>query len=572
MSIDDDQTLPLLQSATSTIRQIRTESIERKLKSKSTDVTRAIRESRTLLNMIKNDVRGGGLWSTNAGLLCDAAEAFILEGEKSFASSRSTSHQASSCAATCLEEECAACSPLVLNSDPGSGSSPSLDTLVAQARQEFTSSHDFFLKTNEKVETCKIGLLSVSDLGDILQLARRSAASACGELQRWLRVLSDTTRSLEDDEQEVSKLVVVEEEGVAKDKSERRKKISKKERKFVEERKKFVADSSSLRGSSEEEKKTKVSSRVRLELQRRETERKNPSQCEQIHRCRSGSGGQGGNEKETRGKKEKQQPGGMMEGGDMDEMPEMERDGCVHGCSSSLQEAVHDGECEKPCKEALQDLLRDDADVMDDMMEKQFLKGCLRSCGGGGGGGGGDDDDGGGGGSKMVLGRHDQLGDVVVIPHGSATGIKGDINDVRLDDVPLKRGHGFRCNETSKWKPCHDSCERVHGIRKSWRRSGCVYGCRIVILKSLPSENDCSQYCDEVVGQVMARTDLYGNESLLVSSAELSGGLRGGDGVVTKREKERMWSTTCGDSCVSTFLMRAKAGFDAPSKGGKDLC
>ena len=101
-----------------------------------------------------------------------------------------------------------------------------------------------------------------------------------------------------------------------------------------------------------------------------------------------------------------------------------------------------------------------------------------------------------------------------------------------------------------------------------------MYGCRIVILKSLPSENDCSQYCDEVVGQVMARTDLYGNESLLVSSEELSGGFRGtsSEGAVTKREKEKMWSTTCGDSCVSTFLMRAKAGFDAPSKGGKDLC
>jgi len=60
--------------------------------------------------------------------------------------------------------------------------------------------------------------------------------------------------------------------------------------------------------------------------------------------------------------------------------------------------------------------------------------------------------------------RSDRLGDTVVVPHGGTeTGSAGDVAIERLDDVPLKAGHGFRCNETTAWKPCFDTC---NGIRK----------------------------------------------------------------------------------------------------------
>jgi hypothetical protein len=36
--------------------------------------------------------------------------------------------------------------------------------------------------------------------------------------------------------------------------------------------------------------------------------------------------------------------------------------------------------------------------------------------------------------------------------------------------VPLKRGHGFRCNETREWKPCYNTCDNVHGHAKSVKR------------------------------------------------------------------------------------------------------
>jgi hypothetical protein len=32
-----------------------------------------------------------------------------------------------------------------------------------------------------------------------------------------------------------------------------------------------------------------------------------------------------------------------------------------------------------------------------------------------------------------------------------------------------------------------------------------VYGCRVAVLRSIPSSNDCNQYCDEVVEEVSTR-------------------------------------------------------------------
>ena len=77
---------------------------------------------------------------------------------------------------------------------------------------------------------------------------------------------------------------------------------------------------------------------------------------------------------------------------------------------------------------------------------------------------------------KVVLWRNDQLGDAVVVPHGGTftTGNafhRGDAVDTRIDEVvPLKRGHGFRCNETKKWKPCFQTCNGVHSHGKSVKR------------------------------------------------------------------------------------------------------
>jgi hypothetical protein len=78
---------------------------------------------------------------------------------------------------------------------------------------------------------------------------------------------------------------------------------------------------------------------------------------------------------------------------------------------------------------------------------------------------------------RAVLWRADQSGDMVKVPHGGAVAVneaghhQGDAEDVRLDQiVPLKRGHGFRCNETREWKPCYNTCDNVHGHAKSVKR------------------------------------------------------------------------------------------------------
>ena len=152
---------------------------------------------------------------------------------------------------------------------------------------------------------------------------------------------------------------------------------------------------------------------------------------------------------------------------------------------------------------------------------------------------------------KLANWRQDALGDTVVVPH--------DIQILRLDDVPLQRGHGFRCNETTVWKPCFDTCDGVHGHGKSIKRSGCIYGCRIVLVKSIPSSSDCNQYCDEVVDQVLKNVQLYGNESLTKSEE-------------SKEQKQQQWSETCADSCIGTFELRSKSGFDMHTNDNTTPC
>ena len=61
-----------------------------------------------------------------------------------------------------------------------------------------------------------------------------------------------------------------------------------------------------------------------------------------------------------------------------------------------------------------------------------------------------------------------------------------------------------------RWNVCNITvCED----RKSLKRSGCLYGCRSMVLTGVPSSNDCNQYCDETVDQVLADPQSLGAEA-----------------------------------------------------------
>ena len=91
--------------------------------------------------------------------------------------------------------------------------------------------------------------------------------------------------------------------------------------------------------------------------------------------------------------------------------------------------------------------------------------------------------------------------------------------------------------------------------------SGCIYGCRIVMVRALLKSSTCVQYCDEVVGQVMKNIALYGNDTIV-----------GEDGNKKRVDRDRIWSQTCADSCKDTFQIRSDAGFADNKKSGENNC
>ena len=136
-----------------------------------------------------------------------------------------------------------------------------------------------------------------------------------------------------------------------------------------------------------------------------------------------------------------------------------------------------------------------------------------------------------------------------------------------MDDLPLPKGEGWRCNETERWKPCLDTCDvfehaeegeeaaagRTAGTaegaatkkaRNGLQRSGCIYGCREALLRGIPAVDACPQWCDETVDQVMLLPDRYGKS---VFQAPLP---------TDADDAKKIWAVSCNDACVAGFDIR----------------
>jgi hypothetical protein len=62
-----------------------------------------------------------------------------------------------------------------------------------------------------------------------------------------------------------------------------------------------------------------------------------------------------------------------------------------------------------------------------------------------------------------------------------------------------------------RWAICNETV--CHGL-VTLKRSGCMYGCRSMVLTGLASVKECDQYCDETVDQVLADPTNLGAEAL----------------------------------------------------------
>ena len=61
-----------------------------------------------------------------------------------------------------------------------------------------------------------------------------------------------------------------------------------------------------------------------------------------------------------------------MTGGEGDDVPEMERDGCVHGCSAALQDEIQNDDCSKICEATFNQTWGGEKDLNEEEGEGEF--------------------------------------------------------------------------------------------------------------------------------------------------------------------------------------------------------
>ena len=87
----------------------------------------------------------------------------------------------------------------------------------------------------------------------------------------------------------------------------------------------------------------------------------------------------------------------------------------------------------------------------------------------------------------------------------------------------------------ARWNVCNQT---VCGGKTTLSRSGCIYGCRVMVLTGLPEKEDCNQYCDEVVDQVLADKDHLGAEANKFDPKS-----------VVVADREAVWVMQCKRGC-----------------------
>ena len=487
-------------SAASSIQIIQMQSNYHSLAARDISVQPALQQIYALFALLHNNLQGGGGWAVEPQTKSQAALSNLKAAAVLFDQSKTTAKQAYACATA------AAKTPTPTNDDTNNPCT----TLVGVSQQQLTKCHSKIIVAHQLIDVAKQKLLaskatSIAGIGDIIDMARKSASSVCVELEKWLAIVADMTGKVQNSPPPPADPKIKLE-------------MASKTKQIVQQKQQQLRESSALRGASEEKRKELEATKAHEALE--QSKPSDASQCEHMNHCRD----------------------------PMWSKSSMNADGCVHGCADALQQHAGVG-CPALCQKSLQQVFTGSDIDADDT--HTFLLGCTKSCQGllterp----------------PKGILWRADQVDDKeIVVPHGGGGGTregsKGSSVDVRLDHVtPLKKGHGFRCNETMEWKPCFATCNQVHGLKKCVKRSACIYGCRIVLVRSLPTSTECLQYCNEVVDQVMGQTFLYGNDTLI-----------GEDANTAKSRKNKLWSATCRDSCVDTFAMRTTA-FD-----GVDPC
>ena len=335
-------------TAASVIRTIQIQSTEHALQDKSTSITKGIIQSRKLIQLIQNDLAGGGTWSQEPSEYIDVTQQLITKGETTYKKAVQIAHLASICAESCHNDECLQCT--TSNNDPMT-SSLTLDQLKDASRNNFIASYQSFLKSKTAVEASKQKLLSATvTMGEIIEMAKNSAASSCSELEKWLDILIDITSSHE-------KIHAKEMPTNQKSKNKQSKQIiNKKINQEMAKRKTILMKSLSLRGSSEETRKTLIASKAHIQLQQEDIRRKSPSQCEHLYHC-----------KDILWLK-----------------TEMKRDGCIHGCSKKIQLNTKET-CDNKCQSIYTETFVGptvDMDALNRQEQNDFLQGCMNSCNG----------------------------------------------------------------------------------------------------------------------------------------------------------------------------------------------
>jgi hypothetical protein len=431
-------------STPSTIRTIRVQSTLHSLSARYVSLEKALTQTKQLFASLHNDLAGAGEWATEGVNFSQTSEELVYKGRDHFSQSKKLAKNAFSCASKCakqefigVEEEEDLCEECSGGDDAAAGdTSVTLDSLIGSQVQQLSSSHASFVQAKVAIEVALQKLLiNDKNIGDIIKMAKKSASSICIEIEKWISILVAITKNIPIDK--ISNNVKSTRKAIQNNELN----VIKKTKLVIKQRKQQLRDSSVLRGVSEEQRKESEASRAHLQLERDKPP--DHSQCEQLNHC---------NDK-------------------LWSKSEMMKDGCIHGCSENIRRKAlpppdgNGSQCPILCLDEITKVLGNEIDQAD---YDDFLMGCKTSCDG----------------SKVkkqvppkvVLWRNDQLGDAVVVPHGGTftTGNafhRGDAVDTRIDEVvPLKRGHGFRCNETKKWKPCFQTCNGVHSHGKSVKR------------------------------------------------------------------------------------------------------
>jgi hypothetical protein len=328
-------------NAAATILSIQTQSKAHSLSARYLRIQKALIMTTKLFALLENDLLGGGEWSIGPQSLIGTSQSLIKKGQENFAQSKQAAKDAAACAAKCHTIDDAVCDQCETTH-----LTASLDTLTSSSVQLLTSSHTSFVQAKVAIEATLQQLLGANPraLGDIITLAKKSAASTCVELNKWISILIDIALNVP---------TTIDPAAASPTATQSVLKNNKLTKEALEERKQQLRDSSALRGVSEETRKELEATKARVKLIKEKP--KDSTQCQDLNHCDD----------------------------PLWPKTEMVKDGCVHGCSVEIQSVAFDppeeGKCTKLCTHVMNELLGTDTTEED---KHDFLQGCEHSCSG----------------------------------------------------------------------------------------------------------------------------------------------------------------------------------------------